>query len=125
MKITYYYSIISPFSYLGGERLKKIIDQYSIELEEKPFDIIGQIFPNTGGLPVPQRHPSRQTYRLLEIERWGKELDMPINIKPKFFPPSDMHKAALFTLAAINQGNKISFGQSCLKSAQWNMKLSK
>ena len=74
MKIDYYFSVLSPFSYLGAERFLKLVTKYDLEVQEKPFDLMGEIFPHTGGLPVPKRHPARQKYRLLELDRilWKK-----------------------------------------------------
>ena len=115
MKIDYYYSVMSPFTYLGSERFLAIVEKYNIEVVEKPFDIIGKIFANTGGIPVPKRHPSRQKYRLVEIERIGKKLDIPINPKPQFFPLSDPHLPAKFILASNKLGNKLYFSNICLK----------
>ena len=54
MKIEYYFSVLSPFTYLGADRFTKIVSQYNLEVIEKPLDLVGEIFPNTGGLPVPK-----------------------------------------------------------------------
>ena len=67
MKIEYYFSVISTFAYLGSDRFTKIVSKYNLQVVEKPLDLVGEIFPNTGGLPVPKRHPARQKYRLLEL----------------------------------------------------------
>ena len=115
MEIKYYYSVASPFSYLAIDRFIDLVKRKGIEVDEKPFDLVGKVFPNTGGIPVPQRHPSRLKYRLVEIERIGKKYNVEINTQPKFFPPKDPHIAAKFTLAAIYQGNKLTFGKECLK----------
>ena len=115
MKIKYYYSVASPFSYLAIDRFINLVNKKNIEVEEMPFDLVGQVFPNTGGVPVPKRHPSRLKYRLVEIERIGKKYGVSINSQPKFFPPSDPHLPAKFTIAAIQLGNKLSFGKECLK----------
>ena len=115
MKIKYYYSVASPFSYLAIDRFINLINKKNIEVEELPFDLVGQVFPNTGGVPVPKRHPSRLKYRLVEIERIGKKYGVEINTQPKFFPPSDPHLPARFTIAAIELGNKLTFGKECLK----------
>ena len=115
MKIKYYYSVASPFSYLAIDRFINLVNKKNIEVEEMPFDLVGQVFPNTGGVPVPKRHPSRLKYRLVEIERIGKKYGVSINPQPKFFPPSDPHLPAKFTIAAIQLGNKLSFGKECLE----------
>jgi len=115
MKIKYYYSVASPFSYLAIDRFIDLVNKKNIEVEELPFDLVGQVFPNTGGVPVPKRHPSRLKYRLVEIDRIGKKYGVEINTQPKFFPPSDPHLPARFTIAAIQLGNKLTFGKECLK----------
>ncbi|MBM5787003.1 MAG: 2-hydroxychromene-2-carboxylate isomerase, partial [Pelagibacterales bacterium] len=63
-KILYYYSVMSPWSYLGLPRLLNIASKFNLEIEEKPIDLVGKVFPSTGGVAVPQRHISRQNYRL-------------------------------------------------------------
>ena len=115
MKIKYYYSVASPFSYLAIDRFIDLINENKLEVEEKPFDLVGEVFPNTGGIPVPKRHPSRLKYRLQEIKRIGEKYGVQINSQPKFFPPKDPHLPARFTIAAINYGNKLTFGRECLK----------
>ena len=47
MKIEYYFSVLSPFTYLGADRFTKIVSQYNLEVMEKPLDLVGEIFPNT------------------------------------------------------------------------------
>ena len=115
MKIEYYYGIPSPFTYLGSLKFQSIAKKYKAEIIEKPCDLVGGIFVITGGVPVPQRSPQRQKYRLDEIKRWSNFLNININIKPKFFPPKDPHIPAKFTIAANLYGVKISFGHELLK----------
>ncbi len=114
-KILYFYSVASPFAHLGNKRLIEISKKYSVEIIEKPIDLVGKVFVATGGVPVPQRHISRQNYRLLELKRWGEFLNIKINQKPKFFPPKDPHTPALFCIASIDMGIKIEFGMKVLE----------
>ncbi|MFM7498018.1 MAG: 2-hydroxychromene-2-carboxylate isomerase [Candidatus Fonsibacter sp.] len=114
-KILYFYSVVSPWSYLGIKRLKEISKKYSAQIIEKPIDLVGKVFVATGGLPVPQRHISRQNYRLLELKRWGEFLNIKINQKPKFFPPKDPHLPALFCLASIDMGINMDFSSKVLE----------
>ena len=62
-RIDYYLSMISPFTYFCGTRPAEIAARHGAELVYKPLDIM-QLFARTGGTPLPQRHPSRQAYRL-------------------------------------------------------------
>ena len=114
-KILYFYSVASPFAHLGNKRLIEISKKYLVEIIEKPIDLVGKVFVATGGVPVPQRHISRQNYRLLELKRWGEFLNIKINQKPKFFPPKDPHTPALFCIASIDMGIKIEFGMKVLE----------
>jgi len=114
-KILYFYSVASPWSYLGIKRLKEISKKYSAQIIEKPIDLVGKVFVATGGTPIPQRHISRQNYRLLELKRWGEFLNIKINQKPKFFPPKDPHLPALFCLASIDMGIDMDFSSKVLE----------
>ena len=115
MKIDYFYSLASPFAFLGSEKFQTIAKKYNAEIVEKPCDLVGGIFSKTGGVPVPQRSPQRQKYRLDELKRWSEFLNIKINIKPKFFPPQDPHIPAKYTIAANLLGVKIFFGHELLK----------
>ena len=64
MKLEYYYGIPSPFAYLGSTRFQMIVKKYNADVIEKPCDLVGGIFPKTGGLPVLQRSSQRQKNRL-------------------------------------------------------------
>src|ERR1700682_765850 len=96
--IDYYFTPISPYAYLGHERFLEIAARHGATIAVKPVDY-GRIFPVSGGLPLKQRAPQRQAYRLIELERWSKHLGKALNVKPKFFPVSaDM--AARWIIAA-------------------------
>jgi 2-hydroxychromene-2-carboxylate isomerase len=115
MKIEYYYGLPSPFAYLGSTKFQSIVKKHNVEVLEKPCDLVGGIFSKTGGIPVPQRSPQRQKYRLDELKRWSVFLKIKINIKPLFFPPKDPHVSAKFTIAANILGTKIIFGHALMK----------
>ena len=63
MKVEYYYSIASPFSYLALERFLSLVKKYNLEIDEKPVDLVGEIFSNTGG------------YQFLKDTRPDKNID--------------------------------------------------
>ena len=86
--IDYYMAPQSPWTYLGHQRLRDIAQQHGAHVRVKPVDIGGQIFPASGGLPVGQRAPQRQAYRLVELKRFSSFLNLPLNLHPTFFPVS-------------------------------------
>ncbi len=68
----------------------------------KPVDI-GQLFTRTGGQLPKDRHPSRMEYRMQELKRWSKVLDMPINLNPAHWPTNGA-PASYAIIAAQNAG---------------------
>jgi len=83
----YYFSPVSPFAYLGHERLLAMAAQHHIKIDMKPVDT-GQIFAVSGGAPLAKRAPQRQAYRLQELQRWSDFLAIPLHVQPAFFPVS-------------------------------------
>ncbi|HLL19244.1 MAG TPA: 2-hydroxychromene-2-carboxylate isomerase [Rubrivivax sp.] len=80
----------SPWTYLGHERFARMADAAGATVNVMPVDLGGKIFPVSGGLPLGQRAPQRQAYRLVELARFRDALQMPLNIKPRHFPvPGD------------------------------------
>jgi len=87
--VDYYFSIASPWTYLGHARFTELLAKHGARVNVKPVDF-GKIFPVSGGLPLKQRAPQRQAYRLVELARWRDHLGVPLTIEPKFFPvPAD------------------------------------
>ncbi len=83
--IDFYFSTLSPYAYLAGNRLEVLAARHSAQITYKPFDIMA-LFPRTGGTPPKDRHPARQEYRMIEMERQARKLGMPMNFKPAHWP---------------------------------------
>ncbi len=84
-QIDYYFSTVSPFTYLAGGRLEEIAAKHNASITYKPFDLMA-LFPRTGGVPLPERHPNRNEYRAQDLERLAKVRGVPFNLKPLFWP---------------------------------------
>src|SRR5688572_31929102 len=52
--IDYYFSPMSPWTYLGHERLVALARKHGASIDPKPVDY-GKIFPASGGLPLAKR----------------------------------------------------------------------
>lgn len=84
--IDYYFTPQSPWTYLGHARFTSMARQAGARVNVLPVDLGGKVFPVSGGLPLGQRAPQRQAYRLVEMQRFADHLKMPIHLKPAFFP---------------------------------------
>ena len=85
LHVDYYASLNSPWTHLGADRLMASVARHGATIRLYPVDF-GTIFPASGGLPLPKRSPLRQAYRLQDLERWRRYLDIPLNLKPRSFP---------------------------------------
>ena len=103
-QVDYYFTPVSPFTYMGHERFVAIAKKHGASIAVKPVDL-GKVFSVSGGLPLKQRAPQRQAYRMFELKRWREFLGMPLNLQPKFFPvPGDL--ASKWILAALERGTE-------------------
>ena len=69
--IDYFFSTVSPYTYLAGTRFEEIAAKHGATVTYKPLDLIA-LFGRTGGTPPKDRHESRQAYRLQEMRRQAK-----------------------------------------------------
>ena len=83
--IDYYFTPQSPWTYLGHERFARIAREAGRAVRLLPADF-GRVFAVSGGLPLGQRAPQRQAYRLIELQRFSEYLKLPLHVKPAFFP---------------------------------------
>lgn len=100
--IDYYFSTISPYTYLAGKRLEEIAAAHGATIRYRPLDIIA-LFSRTGGTPPAERHPARQAYRLQDLQRQSKKTGLALTLKPAFFPTNSA-PSSYAIIAAQNEG---------------------
>jgi 2-hydroxychromene-2-carboxylate isomerase len=83
--IDYYFSLVSPWAYIGHAPFMEIVRRHDLDVNYKPV-FLGRVFAETGGQPLAQRHPARQRYRLVELQRWRDKRGLSFNISPKHWP---------------------------------------
>ena len=113
--VDYYFSPVSPWTYLGHARFEKIAQQAGATIHAKPVDY-GVIFPVSGGLPLGKRAPQRQAYRLVELARWRDHLKLPLTIQPKYFPVDG--SSAAYLIAGAEESGRMALAGDVL-SAVW------
>ena len=103
--IDYYLAPQSPWTYLGHERFVRIAATAGAEVRVLPMDLGGKVFPVSGGLPLGQRAPQRQAYRLVELARFRDALGLPLNVRPKYFPVAGDDAARLIIAVDAADGS--------------------
>lgn len=84
-QIDYYFSTLSPYAYLAGDRFETLAQKHGATIHYKPMDVI-TLFGRTGGTPPKDRHISRIEMRAQELVRQAKKLNMPLTLKPAHWP---------------------------------------
>jgi len=100
--IDYFFSVLSPFTYLAGDRLERIANRHRAKLSYRPMDIM-EVFARTGGTPPRDRHPARQAYRLQDLTRIASHSGLDFNLHPRFWPTDPM-PASLAIIGAASRG---------------------
>jgi len=83
--IAYYFTLQSPWTYLGNAAFHDIARRHGCSIDYRPMPLRA-VFDETGGLPLPKRHPARQRYRLVDLQRWRERRGLPLTLQPKHFP---------------------------------------
>ncbi len=115
--IDYFFSTLSPYTYLNGSRVEEIASSAGATLTYKPLDIMG-LFSRTGGTPPKDRHPNRQEYRLQDMRRRAANTGLPLNLKPAFWPTNGAPSGYAIIAAQNAGGGDLgalvhSFGRAC------------
>jgi 2-hydroxychromene-2-carboxylate isomerase len=84
-QIDYYFSISSPWAYIGHKLFREVVATYGLTVNHKPVVLV-DLFSETGGLPLIKRHPVRQRYRMLELQRWRDKRGLNFHFQPKYVP---------------------------------------
>ncbi|MCM0044997.1 MAG: 2-hydroxychromene-2-carboxylate isomerase [Burkholderiaceae bacterium] len=103
--VEYFVAPQSPWTWLGHERFVALARRQGAQILLKPADV-NKVFAATGGVPVSQRPPARQAYRLAELARWSQHLGLPLNLHPAFFPVNGEPGARLIIAALHAAGTE-------------------
>jgi 2-hydroxychromene-2-carboxylate isomerase len=99
----YYFSFNSPWAYIGHKPVMEIAKTYGLKVNFKPVLLV-ELFSETGGLPLPKRHPVRQRYRMIELQRWRDKRGLTFHLQPKNWPFSP-RLADGVVIAALEAGH--------------------
>jgi carboxymethylenebutenolidase len=117
-RIDYFISLNSPWTHLGAARIEAIARRHGAEFRVFPVDFGKVVFPASGGLPLPQRSPQRQAYRMQELARWRSHLDIPIELSPTYFPYDESlaAQAVIATRELVGDAPAVALAHRILKA---------
>jgi 2-hydroxychromene-2-carboxylate isomerase len=84
-QIDYYFSIQSPWAYIGHALFQDLAKAQQLKINYRPVVLV-DLFSETGGLPLAKRHPARQRYRFMEMQRWREKRGLNFHIQPQHWP---------------------------------------
>jgi 2-hydroxychromene-2-carboxylate isomerase len=84
-QVDYYFSVVSPWAYIGHAVFHDLVQRYDCTVVYKPV-FLGELFAETGGLPLAKRHPARQRYRMMELQRWREKRGLNFHLQPQHWP---------------------------------------
>ena len=84
-QVDYYFSFQSPWAYIGHKPFRDLVSTYDLKVNYKPLVLL-DLFSETGGLPLVKRHPVRQRYRMIELQRWRDKRGLKFHLQPANWP---------------------------------------
>ncbi|SFT96475.1 2-hydroxychromene-2-carboxylate isomerase [Pseudovibrio denitrificans] len=120
-QIDYFYTHLSPWAFLGHQEFLRIAEKYDVTVTFRPVNL-AVLFPLTGGLPLGKRHPARQKYRFIELQRWAEKRGVTMNYKPAHFP-TDIALADAIAILLQEQGGPVGAYSQKVFEAVWQKDL--
>ena len=115
-QIDYFFSVLSPFTYLAGDQLERMAQRHEAKVNYKPIDIMG-LFGRTGGVAPKDRHESRKAYRLQDLRRIADLAEMDINLAPAHWPTNPAPaSAAIITIGECGAGDVGALTRNLLRA---------
>ena len=117
MRIPFYFSIKSIWSYIGHVAIAAFAAEQGVTLLHRPVHL-GSLFAATGGTPLRQRHISRQRYRDFEVQRWCARRGVVIDLTSPYLS-ADPQLADCLVIAAMMGGHAVEPLLGRLFAATW------
>ncbi|MEX2311138.1 MAG: 2-hydroxychromene-2-carboxylate isomerase [Rhodospirillales bacterium] len=113
--IDYYFTLVSPWTYLGDDEFRGIADKYGATIRHHPVNL-GRVFEATGGLPLAKRSDARKALRMQELRRWRDYRKTLLNLEPKHFPVSDKLAAGMVIAAQEMKSDVHAFCHAIMRA---------
>lgn len=117
-RIDCFFTILSPWVYIAGTRLKDVAARHGAEVSYRPLDSAA-LFARTGGLPLRERHENRQAYRLQDMRRQAKKHGLPINLHPAHWPTNPAPASYAIIAAQVAGDGDVAELVHAIARASW------
>lgn len=118
IEIDYFFSTLSPYCYLAGDRFETIAKRHSAKVKYKPFDILN-IYARTGGVLPGDRHQSRKDYRTQDLMRLAKKSGLGFNLTPRHWPTNAAPSSYAIIAAQQNGSGDVGALVQRLLTVSW------
>jgi 2-hydroxychromene-2-carboxylate isomerase len=115
--LDHYFWLNSDWALLGADRLEALARRHDLRIRHRPIDLPA-VYARTGGIPLHQRSPERQAYRIIELRRWCARLGIRINPSPAVMCP-DAGLASCLVIAADREGLDVAGLSRAILVAEW------
>ena len=115
--VDYFFSVVSPWAFIGHAAFIAVARRHGLTLRYHPVQL-GGLFAETGGLPLPKRHPARQRYRMIELQRWREARGLEFHLHPAHWP-FDGALADRLVLATAQAGHDVDALVPRLMAGVW------
>src|ERR1700704_6299629 len=102
-QVDYYFSFQSPWAYIGHKPFRDVVSASDLKVNHKPVVLV-DLFSETDGLPLMKRHPVRQRYRMVELQRWRDKRGLNFHLTRANWP-SNARRADGVGIAAVEAGH--------------------
>jgi 2-hydroxychromene-2-carboxylate isomerase len=115
--IDYFFTSVSPFTWLGHQALLDIAGRHGKRVAYRPFNMM-EVWEVSGAVPPARRSPTRQRYRLVELQRTARMRGLKLKPIPKTFP-TDPAQADHCIVAITENGGDPGDFLFCVGEALW------
>lgn len=116
-QIEYYFWINSDWAYLGADRLEQIAQRHGATILYRPVDL-PHVYSRTGSVVLEKRAKERQAYRIAELKRWCRRLNIHVNPTPRYMCPNG-DLASCMVIAADEEGLPVAALYKEILAAEW------
>lgn len=115
--VDFYFTTISPWTYLGMGRFRRLVADTQAQAHYKPMDLT-RVLATIEIKPLFQRPQPLQRNRLQELKRWRAYLGIPIHLHPRHFP-TDANLSCRMIAAAAARGEDVGQLTESFLAACW------